>query len=59
MIDKEDLKELLQHYVFYQVTCLDCDYWNNKDDKCNKYNSKPPASVIVKTCPEFTCDVPF
>ena len=38
MIDKEDLKELLQHYVFYQVTCLDCDNWNHKEECWRKYD---------------------
>ena len=59
MITKEELRDELKRYVLYPISCLNCDYWNNKDDKCNKYNSKPPASVIVKTCPEFTCEILF
>ena len=66
----ETLKELrtvipqLETTVVYKEnTCLDCTNWNHKEDKCKKYNVKPPATVIVRAsalCPEgFDFDVPF
>lgn len=58
--EMEELLPQLETTVPYKtVSCLDCDCWNISNDICNKFNSKPPATVIVKTCPEFLIDIPF
>lgn len=61
MITKNELREELQYFAFHEVTCLDCDNWNNREDKCNKFNCKPPAIIIVgkEKCPNFMCELPF
>lgn len=39
--------------------CLSCDYWQHKDEFCEKFKARPPADVIVTGCPEFMDDIPF
>lgn len=49
-------------FVKYVDSCLDCIHWNLKDDLCDKYKTKPPATVIVRPegkCIEFDIDIPF
>lgn len=31
-------------------SCINCDWWDNSNNKCNKFNSTPPAEIIVKSC---------
>ena len=38
--------------------CLNCMYWNNEKDLCNKFKERPPARVIVNGC-EFHDVIPF
>jgi hypothetical protein len=44
-------------------SCLDCIHWNQRDDLCDKYKMKPPATVIVRPegkCTEFDdLGIPF
>lgn len=34
--------------------CLNCIHWKQKEDKCGLYNAKPPAEIIVYSCPSYT-----
>lgn len=42
----------------YFRNCTDCFNWNEKNDKCNKFNVKPPTRVLVKGCEEYE-EIPF
>ena len=41
--------------------CLNCMNWDYAGDKCKKYDAKPPAEIIVYSCPDYQDDgeVPF
>lgn len=39
-------------------TCLNCHYWHKPQEKCDKYNQRPPAEIIVAGCPDHE-DIPF
>ena len=38
--------------------CTECYHWDDKGDKCNKFNVKPPTKILVKGCSEFEL-IPF
>jgi hypothetical protein len=42
-------------------TCLNCMYWKPEQDLCGKWNAKPPAEIIVFSCPDYKDDgeIPF
>lgn len=40
---------------FPYKNCLNCDHWNENDEICKKFNSRPPAEIIVYSC-EFHKD---
>jgi hypothetical protein len=41
--------------------CLNCKFWNYGKDQCNKFNVKPPATIIIHSCEEYedNGDIPF
>jgi hypothetical protein len=41
--------------------CLNCMNWDLAGDKCKKYDAKPPAEIIVHSCPEYVdgMEIPF
>lgn len=68
MIDIKKKYELLDNFKLLRdyieeiptySTCLDCEHWDHQGDKCVKFNMKPPATVIVNKCDDFTPDIPF
>ena len=41
------------------TSCLDCESWDEKKEKCKKFDSVPPPKVIVKKCDQFVLYLPF
>lgn len=41
--------------------CLNCKHWNYGQEICNRFNSRPPADVIVYSCDYYddNDDIPF
>ena len=35
---------------FPYKNCLNCAHWNEVSEICNKFNSRPPAEIIVYSC---------
>lgn len=40
-------------------TCTSCEQWNKKEEKCELYQMRPPANVIVVGCPTWIHTIPF
>lgn len=40
-------------------TCINCDNFNEEEEKCKLYDQRPPARVIVKGCPQWIPIIPF
>ena len=42
-------------------SCLNCTYFQESSETCQKYNARPPARVIVNACEGYSDvdDVPF
>lgn len=40
-------------------SCVNCLEFNQLSDKCMKYNAKPPAAIIARSCPEWEMYIPF
>lgn len=38
-------------------TCINCGNFNKAEEKCNKFNAKPPAEIIVVGCDEYIIDI--
>ena len=36
--------------------CLNCKCWNEANEICNKFNARPPAEIIVYSCPAYEED---
>ena len=41
------------------TSCLDCANWNEKRERCTKFDMVPPPKIIVKKCEDFEPDIPF
>lgn len=53
-----DLQESLIHSN-QLPTCVNCEHWNNETEECIKFETKPPAYVIVIGCVEWYGTIPF
>ena len=55
-----DLVKTITRSNIFQ-NCLNCMHWKNAEDKCGLYNAKPPAVIIVYSCPDYKDDgeIPF
>lgn len=40
-------------------TCLNCDYWDESNSRCAKYNQLPPPKIILHGCPEHQDELNF
>ena len=38
-------------------SCINCGNFNKQLEKCNKFNARPPAEIIVVGCGEYIIDV--
>lgn len=41
---------------FPYKNCLNCIHWNEANEICGKFNSRPPAEIIVYSC-EYHQDI--
>lgn len=39
-------------------TCTTCEFWNAPEEKCVKWQARPPLEVILTGCVEYTF-IPF
>lgn len=39
-------------------SCLSCFSWQHEEETCGLYKQRPPAKVIVNSCPSYE-DIPF
>jgi hypothetical protein len=42
----------------YFKNCTGCQEWNADKEMCKKFNVRPPVSIIVKGCEEYS-EIPF
>lgn len=41
-------------------SCYTCEHFDRKVDSCDKFQTKPPAEVIIFSCgDDFSLDIPF
>lgn len=42
-------------------TCLNCKHWQAGPELCGKFNARPPAQIIVNSCPDYSDaeEIPF
>jgi hypothetical protein len=62
-------RKLVDDATFH--SCLNCEHWSENgigvqygtkergQEKCMKYEQRPPAEVIVFGCPDWLYDIPF
>ncbi|WVW77207.1 hypothetical protein Bhz54_00036 [Stenotrophomonas phage vB_SmaS_Bhz54] len=41
------------------TTCLNCEYWDKKEEQCTTFAARPPLTVVVVGCPEWLGEIPF
>lgn len=41
------------------TTCLNCEYWDKKEELCTIFSTRPPLTVVVVGCPEWLGEIPF
>jgi hypothetical protein len=53
------IKNITRSDIFQN--CLNCMNWDYPNDQCKKYQVKPPAEIIVNSCPDYQDDgeIPF
>ena len=55
--DIELRSEMVKQHVWQ--CCLNCVEYNSLEEKCGKYNARPPLKVVIVGCKEYDEDVPF
>lgn len=40
-------------------TCLNCEHWDQKGQRCLHYEQVPPPRVIVTGCKNWLATIPF
>lgn len=40
-------------------SCLNCDFWKEKENHCAKWKATPPAETIVLSCEQWMYKIPF
>lgn len=40
-------------------SCLNCEFWQDKEEVCRKWKVRPPAKVIVTGCEDHSDEIPF
>lgn len=41
------------------TSCLNCLYWDEPKDQCEKYQARPPLKIAVIGCDTYEQDIPF
>lgn len=39
--------------------CTNCEHWRHTEERCGKWNARPPATVIVTGCDDHSDEIPF
>lgn len=52
------LQEQAMHNGIVQ-SCINCESWLKAEDKCIRYDVKPPATVIYYGCEKWEYNIPF
>ncbi len=57
----KEVIEFQEAILSYQVwrSCLNCEEWNATKEICMRVEQRPPAKVIVVSCPAWIADIPF
>lgn len=60
-IDREVDRFIKQSSAYPFQCCLNCMHWKYEKDLCGLYEAKPPAEIIVYSCPSYMDDgeIPF
>jgi len=60
-VDREVERHIKNPLAFPFQNCLNCVHWKDKEDLCGLYNKKPPAEIIVYSCPSYadTGEIPY
>jgi len=40
-------------------SCINCEQFMHTEEKCGKYNLRPPAETIAKGCDDWFEEIPF
>lgn len=40
-------------------SCITCNEFDEGNERCMKFNQRPPARVIATGCPKWCCKIPF
>lgn len=40
-------------------SCVNCEFWDKKQELCVQYGARPPATVIAVGCPNWLGEIPF
>ncbi len=55
-IDVAVEKHIKSQAAFPFQSCINCIHWKIDADVCGLYNAKPPAEIIVFSCPSYADD---
>ncbi len=60
-LKRQKMIEMQQSLINHEqlTTCTNCDQWSQNHQRCDKWNAKPPAEVIVVGCIDWTASIPF
>lgn len=47
------MADLVAREAGYARTCLSCHHFDEGTEVCRKWQRRPPAKVIVNSCPEW------
>lgn len=55
-----ELKELVEKLEPIYRSCINCEHFDEPNEKCKLYNQRPPARVIAYGCEEYEdIEIPF
>jgi len=54
-------KQIEKPETYPYQSCLNCFFFNEKEELCNKYKMRPPARIIAFGCPDYSdvIEIPF
>lgn len=62
--NRTDLLAVVEQWLETQDlyrSCINCKFWQAQTETCGKFNARPPAPIIVNSCPDYVdeVDIPF
>lgn len=55
---REAFQRRMIHAGHWQ-TCLNCANFNQHEERCLKFNARPPAMIIATGCKDWKDEIPF